>query len=571
MFTGRGRRAPFTLCRVNAARQQLGRSFAAIREVISRPALRRLQLAGLAAEIGGWAYWIVLSLYAYANGGAVAVGVVGGLRLGGSAIAAPFAGVIADRFPRRQVLFWTDVTRAACLAAAAIADSLHGPRAVVLGMAVLFAIAGTAFRPALSALLPTLCETAEDLTAANVTATALDSTSLFLGPAIGGLVVAAGGTVAGFWFASAALAVSAMLIFLIRVTEKPSRARESAESVLAAALDGLSAITSNRSLLLFVSLFVAQTFVAGALGVLTVVLATSELGLGPAAVGYLNSAIGIGGIVGSVGSVAIIGQRRLASIFGFGVILWGIPLIVIGAHPSLALALVLLAVLGFGNTFVDVSGLTLLQRAVPDRVLARVTGTLESLILASVAAGALVAPFIIEAIGVRWTFGVFGCVLPVAAALSWHRLSILDTGPGAQLGERLRLLEGVPLMAPLPPAQLEAIANDLEEVEVAGGTSLFKLGDAGDRFWIVASGEIVITLPDRELVVLSAGESFGEIALLRDVPRTASADIVTSARLYGLERDLFIAAVTGHADSAAAAETTIANRLGSVRSGALAL
>ena len=146
-------------------RQQLGRSFSAIREVISRPALRRLQLAGLAGEIGGWAYWIVLSLYAYANGGAVAVGVVGGLRLGGSAIAAPFAGVVADRFPRRQVLFWTDVTRAACLAAAAIADSLDGPRAVVLGMAVLFAIAGTAFRPALSALLPMLCETAEDLTA----------------------------------------------------------------------------------------------------------------------------------------------------------------------------------------------------------------------------------------------------------------------------------------------------------------------------------------------------------------------------------------------------------------------
>ena len=441
----------------------------------------------------------------------------------------------------------------------------------MLGLAVLFAIAGTAFRPALSALLPTLCETAEDLTASNVTATALESASLFIGPALGGLVVAAGGTVAGFWFASASLAVSATLIFMIRVKETRSGSHESTETVLAAALDGLHAITSSSSLLLFVSLFIAQTFVAGALGVLTVVLATTELGLGPSAVGYLNSAIGIGGIVGSVGSVAIVGHRKLASVFGFGVILWGIPLVLIGAHPSLALALVLLAVLGFGNTFVDVAGLTLLQRAVPDRVLARVTGTLESLILASVAAGALVAPFIVQAIGVRWTFAAFGCVLPVAAAISWRRLSILDTGPGAQLGERLRLLEGVPLMSPLPAAQLEAIANDLEEVEVAGGTSLFRLGDPGDRFWIVASGEIVITPADREPVTLSAGDSFGEIALLRDVPRTASADALTEARLYGLERDLFIGAVTGHADSSAAAEATIATRLGSVRSGALAL
>ncbi len=556
---------------MSGGRQQLGRSFSAVRDVFSRPELRRLQLAGLAGEIGGWAYWIVLSLYAYAHGGAIAVGVVGGLRLAGSAIAAPFAGVVADRFPRRQVLFWTDAVRATCLAAAAIADSVDGPRAVVLGLAVLFAIAGTAFRPALSALLPTLCQTPEDLTASNVTATAIESASLFLGPAIGGLVVAAGGTVAGFWFASAALAASATLIFLIRVKETRAAAHESTETVLAAALHGLTAITSNRSLLLFVSLFVAQTFVAGALGVLTVVLATTELGLGPSAVGYLNSAIGIGGVVGSVGSVAIVGQRRLASVFGFGVILWGIPLVLIGAHPSLPLALVLLAVLGFGNTFVDVSGLTLLQRAVPDRVLARVTGTLESLVLASVATGALVAPFIVEAIGLRWTFVAFGCVLPVTAALCWHRLSILDTGPGAQLGERLRLLEGVPLMSPLPPTQLEAIANDLEELEVAGGTSLFRLGDAGDRFWIIASGEILITPEDREPLVLSAGESFGEIALLRDVPRTASADVRSEARLYGLERDLFIAAVTGHADSAAAAETTIASRLGSVRSGALAL
>jgi CRP-like cAMP-binding protein len=126
-------------------------------------------------------------------------------------------------------------------------------------------------------------------------------------------------------------------------------------------------------------------------------------------------------------------------------------------------------------------------------------------------------------------------------------------------------------MAPLPAAQLEAIAESLEERDVDAGTSLFRLGDAGDRFWIIAAGEVLITPPDRVPLVLSTGESFGEIALLRDVPRTASADAQTAARLLGLERDLFIAAVTGHADSSAAAEATIATRLGSVRSGALAL
>jgi MFS family permease len=550
---------------------QVRRSLTAVREVLARPDLRRLQLAGAAGHLGGWAYWIVLSLYAYAHGGAVALGIVGALRLGGAAIAAPFAGVVADRFPRRRVLIATDTVRASCLATAALVDAADGPRGIVLGLAVLFAIAGTAFRPALSALVPTLAQTPEELTAANVTATAIESASLFAGPAIGGLIVEAGGTQAGFWFAAAAMATSAALIFRIKAREKPTASHETAEGVFASVIDGARALGSNRNLLLLVGLLCAQTFVAGALGVLTVVLATTELGAGPATVGYLNSAIGVGGIVGAVGSLGLAGGRRLATVFGLGVILWGAPLAVIGVHPSLAAALVLLAVVGFGNTLVDVAALTLLQRAVPDRVLARVTGVLESLILGAVAAGALVAPFVVRAVGIRWTFVVVGCFLPVAAALTWPRLRALDTGVGAQLGERLRLLAGVPLMSPLPAAQLEAIANELVELEVANGTQLFRLGDSGDRFWIIASGEMAMIKPDGESVLLGPGDSFGEIALLRDVPRTASADARKTARLYGLERDIFVAAVTGHADSAAAAEATIASRLGSVRSNALAL
>jgi hypothetical protein len=208
---------------------------------------------------------------------------------------------------------------------------------------------------------------------------------------------------------------------------------------------------------------------------------------------------------------------------------------------------------------------------VPDRVLARVTAAVESLALAAVAAGALVAPFVARWVGVRWTYVIVGCVLPAAALATWPRLRRLDTGPGAQLGERLRLLGGVPLMAPLPSVQLEAIAHELEERELAGGSTLFRLGDPGDLFWIVASGEILITPDDHEPVVLSPGDSFGEIALLRNVPRTASADAKTDTRLYGLGRELFIAAVTGHAESSAAAEATIAKRLGSLRSGALVL
>jgi MFS family permease len=547
------------------------RSLTAVRGALTSPDLRRLQLAWAAGELGGWAYWVVIALYAYDHGGAVAVGVVGALRLGASAIAAPLAGVVADRFPRRRVLYATDLSRAVCLAAAAAVDAADGPSAAVFALAVVFTVAGTAFRPALSAFLPTLARTPQELTAANVTTSAVESASLFVGPAIGGLVVAAGGTVAGFCFAAAALACSSCLIFLIRTREKVSRSHERAQRVLAAAVEGIGTIARNRNLRLLICLVIAQTVVSGALGVLTVVLAASTLGSGPAVVGYLNSAIGVGGILGSIGALGLVGARRLATVFGAGVVLWGIPLVLIGARPTLAVALVLLAAVGLGNALVDVAQLTLIQRAVPDRVLARATGTLESIILASVAAGALAAPFVVRWIGVRWTYVAVGCLLPAAAALSWPRLRRLDTGPDAQLGERLRLLDRVPMLAALPPAQLEAIAHELEEVDLAAGTPLFHTGDTGDRFWIVASGEILISPPDRGQTVLASGDSFGEIALLRDVPRTASADARTEARLYAIRRELFIAAVTGHADSSAAAEATIAARLGSVRSNALAL
>jgi MFS family permease len=534
--------------------------------VLASPDLRRLQLAGAAGAIGGWAYWVVVSLYAYAHGGAVTVGIVAGLRLGAVAIASPFAGVVADRFPRRRVLLVADSVRAVSLFVAAAIDASGGPAAAVIAFVVLFAIANSAFRPALSALLPTLARTPEELTAANVTASAVESVSWFAGPALGGLVVAAAGTSWGFVFAGACLAVSAGFVSRIRVRETVGQREpgEKTEGVVAQAVDGLKAITENGGLALLVGLFSAQTFTSGAQGVLAVVLAKTVLGGGAATVGYLNAAEGAGAIIGSIGTLGLVGTRRLATVFGLGITLWGLPLVVVGIKPELALALVLFLAIGFGNTLADVAGYTLLQRAVPDHVLARVTGALESVVYVTVAVGALAAPFIVEAVGVRWALVAVGLVLPVAVAATWPALRRLDTAPSAQLGERLRLTAAQPVFAPLPPPVLETIAHALEERELAAGEELFAVGAPGDRFYLIASGEVLALPPGEEPRVMRSGESFGEIALLRNIPRTAGISARTPARLYGLGRDLFVATVTGHADSESAAEATIASRLGTL-------
>ena len=435
----------------------------------------------------------------------------------------------------------------------------------MIGFVVIFALVQSAFRPAFSALIPTLARTPEDLTASNVTSSAIEATTMFLGPTLSGLLVAIGGTVSGFAVAAGLFAGSALLFVRIRTREQARPPEELAQGVLESALDGVRAIGGNANLALIVGVFGAQTLVCGAFGVLTVVLSKTALGTGDAGVGYLNSAFGAGAIIGSIGSLGLVGSRRLATTFAIGVVLWGVPLVAVGLHPSLAAALTLFVIVGLGNALLDVSGFTLLQRAVPDRVLARVTGALQSVMMLATGLGAFAAPLVVRALGVRWTYVIAGSILPALVATTWPRFARLDTGAGAQLGERLRLVGAQPILAPLPVTLRETIAHQLEEVDVAPDSRLFAAGEHGDRFWIIAEGEITIAPPGDAPKVLRSGESFGEIALLHDVPRTASAIARTGARLYSLDRDTFIAVVTGHADSAAAAEATIAARLGVIR------
>ncbi len=544
---------------------------AAVGRTLANPDLRRLLLGFAAGELAGWAYWIVVVLYAYAHGGGVVVGAVGALRLFGAALVGPFASVLADRLPRPRVLIGTDALRSGCLLVAAALDAADGPPWLVLAFVVIFALVQSAFRPAMSALIPTLARTPEELTAANVSSSAVESVALFLGPALAGALVAAGGTVTGFLTGAALFALSAGLFARIGAREDTHSGGERAHGIVAAAADGVRAIASDRDLALLVGTFGAQTFVCGALGVLTVLLSKTTLGTGDTGVGYLNSAFGAGAIAGSVGSLALIGSRRLATTFAFGVVLWGIPLVGIGLRPALGSALALLVLVGFGNALVDVAGFTLLQRAVPDRVLARVTGALQSLMLAAAGAGALAAPLVARAVGIRWTYVTAGCILPALVAVSWGRFRRLDRGATAQLGERLRLVGAQPILSPLPPQLHEAIAHQLEEVDLATGANLFAAGDHGDRFWIIAEGEITISPPGEDARVLGSGDSFGEIALLHGVPRTAGATATAAARLYGLNREAFVAAVTGHAESHAAAEATIASRLTTLRPDAVPL
>jgi MFS family permease len=544
--------------------RRLGESSRTFAEVFRNRDLRRLELAWSGSIMGQWGYEIALAVFAYRAGGAMAVGLVGLVRLLPSAVAAPFAALLGDRFPRGRIMVAADLARACTMAAAAAAVLGGAPPAAVYGLAAITAVTGTAFAPAQSALLPSLARSAEELTAANATSTTLESVGFFVGPALGGLLLAV--TSVGAVFAAAAGTFLWSALVLGRIGSEGGSDGVRADTIVGEALAGFRAIWRERRLRLVVGLYGMQTLAAGILRVLLVVTALRILRLGPSGVGFLNSAVGVGALAAMIVVLALIGTS-LGSQFRLGILLWGLPLILLGAWPNVAAALVLFGILGVGNTLVDVAGLTLVQRAAPAEVRSRVFGVLESVFLGTIGIGAILAPLLVAGLGARGALIATGAGLSGLLLLSWRRVASVDAG-AAVPGFVLDLLREVPIFAPLPPVTLEQLASRLERVKVTAGEDVFRRGDRGERFYVIGAGEVAVMPEDRPPVTLGRGGYFGEIALLRDLPRTATVTARSDLELYALGRDVFIAAVTGHAPSAEAADAVISTRIGLAGAGA---
>ena len=522
------------------------------------PDVRRLELAWAASNFASRASAIAVAVYAYEADGVGAVGIVVFLRLAIAGGASPWLSVFADRRPRRLVLITSDLVRCVMLGAMAALIVLDAAPISVYVVAVLVAVPEPVFRSAQAALTPSLVKTPEELTAANVVASAVESVGLFLGPALGALLLVVAGTGTVFAVTGLLLLVSVVLAARISIAGEPTPEPNvpRSEQLLA----GWRAIVSEPGLRVVIGLFTAQTLVAGLVQVLVVVVAIELLSLGTSGVGWLNGMIGVGATLGVLAVAGVAGHRSIWRYFALGNLLWGVPLILIAAWPEPAAAFLLLALLGVGNTLVDVTGITLMQRTASDAVLGRVFGAFEALALLAMGIGALLAPLLVSFLGSRGAMLVAGLIMPVTLLPVWRRLAAIDAAAPVP-AELVELLRGIPIFAPLPPPQLERLARALVEVRVEPGGALFEEGDRGDRFYVIADGRAAVEVGDEPVRTIEPGDFFGEIALLRDVPRTASVRALTGLRLYALDSDTFVETVTGHAASAKAAGTIVAARL----------
>ena len=522
------------------------------------PALRRVELAYLGFNLTEWGIWVAILVFAYGRGGASEVALVAVLQLAPAAVVAPLAASFGDRYPRERVLLAAYLLQAAVAGAIAASLLAEAPVAIVYALAAAANTTIALTRPVQAAILPSLSRTPAELTAANVAASSIETTAILIGPAVAGVVLQGLGP--GPVFAGAAVLSMAAAILVVGLprTRAPDRgeAPSGLRSALRETVAGFSMLAREERPRSVVVLLGSASVLWGALDVLLVILALDELSMGQSGVGFLNAAIGAGGIAGAVFAALLIGRARLAGPFGVGLLLWGGALAAIGLLPLPLVALLLLALAGMGRVVMDVAGRTLLQRVSPDALLSRVFGVLEGIDNASLAFGSILAPALLAVAGTRGAFIAAGAALIGFTAFSWRRLLRTDAA-GTVRPRELAALMGVPFFVNLNGPALERLASALIPVSIRPGARIIAQGQLGDRFYIIASGEVQVDVDGTPVRIMGAGESFGEIALLRQIPRTASVTAITPVELLALDRHHFVETVTGQPIAVAAAEAVI--------------
>jgi MFS family permease len=521
-------------------------SLASYRRVFANPALARLFIGEFVSSIGDWLYLVALLVLVY-NAGAspVVLGIVGAARIVPYILLSVPAGVVADRYDRRMILIVTDLARGIIMLALTALSLVEGSIVAIVALSLLAACFSAFFSPAIGSLIPTLVRDERELGPANAAWSSLDNLAFIIGPAVAAILIAVGSIPLAFFLNAVTFMVVAAVLWRLPTVPRQARA-EGAETTGAPAStaglgESIRPVLRPLSGLGIINLF--DGFVSGGLAVLTVVIAVEVLGAGDAGTGWLNAAIGLGGLIGAVLAGPITLRRRLELPLAVGGVTLGVGVILVGQSTLLLAAIVAMAVATAGMLLLEVVGTTIFQRAVPDSVRGRTIGAMDTLTVTAYALGAFLAPILAEAFGpvtVLLGFGVAMVVATLVGTALVGRTAAPALDPAADRFVRHELFSG------LSPASLEQAARHLARVRVGPGEAVVRQGDPADRFYFIVDGSFEVTQTKDEggaprfLRSLGPDEVFGEIGLLSGVPRTATVTASGSGTLLALEGPRFL-------------------------------
>jgi CRP-like cAMP-binding protein len=576
----------------------------AYRQLLRNGPLTRLLVGEFVSSIGDWLYLVAILILVYqVTEDPFILGLVGAARVLPYLILSIPAGIVADRFDRRLVLFSTDVARGLLMLVIAGIVALDGPIWLVIALAIGGTCFATFFGPAIGAYLPTLVEDEDQLGPANSAWSTLDNLAFMIGPAVAGILIAVGGLVVAFLLNAASFAVIAVILWGL-----PRSRPAAAEAPITAAAPGGPALGGpalGRGVLVPVIglaiIDIVGSIAGGGISVLTVVIATTSLGGGEAATGFLNAGIGLGGLIGALIAGALVLRPSLAPVLAGGSALLAVGLAGLGYAPALGVAIAAIAVASVGGLVVEVTSTTIFQRIVPDAIRGRALGILGTISTVAFAAGSFILPVASGAVGtgpVLLATGIAVAAAGVVGALMAAPAARRRAGSTADV--RVTRLAGLPLFAGVPAATLEAVAVRLEPVRVAAGDMVIRQGDPADRFYLIEDGAFEVTRRARpaqargrpaaaamleavagkavaskavagepaattggpaattgepvavmvdasaveHLRTMGPGEVFGEIGLLRGVPRTATVTAATDGTLLALDGADFLQLVS---------------------------
>ena len=484
------------------------------------------------------------------TGDPIVLGLFGAVRVIPYIVLSVPAGIVADRYDRRLVLLVTDLARAACMVAMTFVLVTDGPIAALIGLSILAACFSTFFYPAIGAYVPNIVKDERQLGPANSAFASLDNLGFVVGPVLGGILVAIGGTNLAFVINALTFFVIAWILWGL----PPSSNVASLTSDAATADAGVGASNDPTPAALplqrgpiagLIALRSVDYAIVGGVSMLTVIIATDVLTAGEAATGYLNAAVGIGGVIGAIVAGALVLRRSLRRPMLVGAAVMAVGCAILGLATELVVAMAAIALLSAGHLVLEVTGATLLQRVTTDAVRGRSVGLMMTVDTGAEAAGSFIVPVLVAVFGTAAVLGVSGVAMLVAIVVG---VALIGPSITRQLNVHeatLGRVLGLPLFAGVSNAGVERVLEQLVEVPMAAGDVVIHQGDPADHFYVIESGTVVVSQTDaagatHELRRMGPDEVFGELGLLSGALRSASVTAATEGILLALDADAFL-------------------------------